>query len=94
MIVVHEDKNGKFTQVSTGMITSLDGERQAAVQTILHDSWTAEERAAFGIYTFESPVAPEGEYIDDIKFKNNKGVVSLVVKTKDVSTRIKPPKES
>lgn len=44
---------GVYRAAQNGAIDSLDGERRAPLQTILHESWTAEERAEFGIYVLE-----------------------------------------
>lgn len=38
---------------------SLNGETQATLATILHESWTEQERAAFGIYLIDT-TPPEG----------------------------------
>lgn len=53
--------NGHW-QRATGNPTldSLDGETRAPLRTILHDSWTPEQRAAFGVYMVDTS-PPEGK---------------------------------
>lgn len=41
-------------------LTSLDGEIRAPLRTILHESWTEQDRAAFGIYMVDT-APPEGQ---------------------------------
>lgn len=41
-------------------LTSLDGESRAPLRTILHESWTAQDRAAFGVYMVDT-TPPEGK---------------------------------
>lgn len=41
-------------------LTSLDGERRATLRTILHDSWSGEDRAAFGVFVVDT-APPEGQ---------------------------------
>jgi len=41
-------------------LTSLDGETRAPLLTILHDSWSEQERAAFGVYMVDT-TPPEGK---------------------------------
>lgn len=41
-------------------LTSLDGETRAPLLTILHDSWSDQERAAFGVYMVDT-TPPEGK---------------------------------
>jgi len=44
-------REGNFITVGGNpTLTSLDGQLRAPLQTIMADSWTAEDRAAFGVY--------------------------------------------
>jgi hypothetical protein len=45
---------------SAEVVPSLDGETQAPLAVILHESWTPEERAAYGVYEVDT-TPPEGQ---------------------------------
>lgn len=52
---------GEITRLAGNpTLTSLDGERRATLRTILHDSWTDGDRAAFGVYRVDT-TPPEGK---------------------------------
>jgi hypothetical protein len=73
-VVLCKLANGTFATAQAGTFDSIDSEeaealrletgedlsRRAPLQTILHESWTPEERAEFGIYVLEID-PPEGE---------------------------------
>ncbi len=52
-IVVFYDGNETKQISGNPYLTSLDGKTRATLNTILHDSWTSEERAKYGIYCVE-----------------------------------------
>lgn len=61
MIAVIETKTG-FERISGNpTLDSLDGQVRAPLAVVLHDSWTAEERAKFGIFMVEPMAIPEGK---------------------------------
>ena len=45
------------------IIKSLDGKTRAPMRVILHESWTPEDRAAYGIYELRQADPPEGYMI-------------------------------
>ncbi len=61
MIAVFETKDGFEPIGGNPTLTSLDGEVRAPLQTILHHSWTAEDRARFGIFVVDFLEVPEGK---------------------------------
>jgi hypothetical protein len=62
MIAVLEDKEGALRIIEGNpVLLSLDGERQAPLATILHESWTEAERLAFGVHLVEIPKIPRGK---------------------------------
>lgn len=61
MIAVIETKDGFEPIGGNPALLSLDGDRRAPLAVILSDSWTAEERAAFGVYIVEPMVIPDGK---------------------------------
>jgi hypothetical protein len=62
MIVVKETGKGAFERVlGNPTLTSIDGKVRAPLRTIMHDSWTAEERAAFGVHLVEPAKIPDGK---------------------------------
>jgi len=66
MIVV-QDVGGLGTYLrpigGNPILDSLDGEVRAPLQAILHETWTAQERARFGIYLVEPFEAPVGKMV-------------------------------
>lgn len=65
MITVRKKEDGSFERISGNpVLLSLDGERKAPLRVILHPSWTAEDRAEFGIYQAEPAIIPEGKVRD------------------------------
>jgi hypothetical protein len=62
MITVREKAPGVFEQITGNpTLDSLDGEIRAPLSTVMHPSWSAEERAAFGIYLVEPFKTPAGK---------------------------------
>lgn len=62
MIPVRETKPGQFERITGNpTLKSLDGTRKAPLKTIMHKSWSAEERAAFGVHLVEPAAVPEGK---------------------------------
>lgn len=52
---------GDFTRLmGNPTLTSLDGETRAPLRTILADSWSSEDRAAFGVFLVDTS-PPEGK---------------------------------
>jgi len=52
---------GDFTRlIGNPTLTSLDGETRAPLRTILADSWTEQDRAAFGVFLVDT-APPEGK---------------------------------
>lgn len=61
MITVRETENGISRIAGNPTLTSLDGTRKARLAVIMHESWTDEERAEFGIYKAEPAAIPDGK---------------------------------
>lgn len=62
MIPVREISTDTFVRlVGDQTLDSLDGTRRAPLATILHDSWSAQERAAFGVFLATPFVVPQGK---------------------------------
>lgn len=75
MIIVREDKDGTITPIGGNpVLTSLDGTRKATLRTILHASWSAEDRAAFGVQLVEPVAVPAGKRaIGETRFTKRDG---------------------
>ena len=85
MIVVRKTETGFERIGGNPVINSLDGTRKSPLRTILHSSWTPEERAAYGIYIAKPFEAPDGKLLDGAEsFEERDGVVSQVIPVKDV----------
>lgn len=66
-------KNSEFCRVSgSPTLTSLDGQLRAPLPTILADSWTAQDREAFGVYQVD--VTPPEGYVWTGQINNNDGI--------------------
>lgn len=61
MIPVVETKDGFESISGNPVLDSLDGETKAPLLTILHESWTEKERAAYGVHLVESVSIPKGK---------------------------------
>lgn len=80
MIPVLESAPDDFGPLPDGDLTSLDGERRAPPSVILHESWTADERAAFGVFlATPAPPPPAGKIIVLVRYERVDGdVVQLL----------------
>lgn len=66
-------------------LTSLDGEIRAPLQTVLHHSWTAKERARFGVFEVERQEIPEGKQAIDVPtYEKRAGKIVEVVAVEDI----------
>lgn len=64
MIPVLETSPDVFERLTGNpILNSLDGNRRAPLQVILHASWTPAERAEFGVFLADPFVVPGGEQI-------------------------------
>ena len=89
MIPVIEVVPGVFERAAGNpVLTSLDGEVRAPLQTILADSWTGEERAQFGVYMAEPFVEPAGKIVVGQPRYEMQG--DNVVEVRDVQDAPKP----
>jgi hypothetical protein len=61
MIAVIETENGFELIGGNPTLASLDGKARAPLAVILHQSWTAEERAKFGVYVVMPAEIPDGK---------------------------------
>lgn len=68
MITVVEGPAHVFEEAVAGDVTSLDGQRRAPLDVILHESWTADERAAFGIYLVRPAAVPPGKVVTAVRY--------------------------
>lgn len=59
MIPVKETEDGLEPISGNPVMVSLDGGTKAPLATILHESWTAEEREKFGVFLVEPMAIPE-----------------------------------
>lgn len=86
MIPVKETSPGVFERLSGNpVLLSLDGRVRAPLRTILHKSWTAEDRAKFGVHLAVPFVTPEGKRaVDSPTYEKRDGVVVEVRTVADV----------
>lgn len=61
MITVIETKDGFEPISGNPTLDSRDNETRAPLAAVLHESWTAEERAKFGVYLVEPMAVPDGK---------------------------------
>ena len=91
MIPVRETKSGQFERITGNpTLTSLDGTRKAPLKTIMHKSWSAEDRASFGVYLVEPAAVPEGKRTVGAPRYKRQGVA--VVEVRDLEDVPKPVK--
>lgn len=85
-ILVHETAPGVFERISgSRTLTSLDGEFRAPLRTIMHESWSAEERAAYGVFEAVPFVVPEGKVsVGSERFERDGGAVLQVFDVEDI----------
>lgn len=68
-------------------LLSKDGEVQATLLTVLHRSWSAEDRAKFGVYMAEPITVPDGKRIvGDTWFTMRDGMVREFATLEDIPT--------
>jgi len=86
MIIVRESARDTFERVGGDMtLLSRDGERKAPLRTILAQSWSADERAAFGIYIAEPFTVPDSKVrVGAERFERDGSVVRQVFDLTDV----------
>lgn len=78
MITIKETERGCERIGGNPVLVSLDGERKAPLRVILHSSWTAKDRAAFGIYLAEPMEIPDGKRAVNRRFeKRGESVVEV-----------------
>lgn len=80
---VLEQPDGTFTTSLGGQLTSTDGERVAPVGVVLHESWTAAERAEFGVYAAQDTEVPEGKVVVSSHYERQGGDVVQVLELED-----------
>ena len=78
MIIVRESAPNQFEPVHAGDIESLDGDRRAPLAVILHETWSAAERAEFGIYLVDPVPVPAGQHATSSGFARVDGSVVQV----------------
>jgi hypothetical protein len=62
MIAVRETSPDVFEPiVGNPTLLSIDGEVKAPLRTVMADSWTAEDRARFGVHLVEPADIPDGK---------------------------------
>ncbi len=83
-IPVLEGPEGVFQPVTAGQLTSLDGKCIAPIAVVLHDSWSAEDRAKFGVHFALSAEVPAGQVVTERSFQRVAGVVREVVVTQPI----------
>jgi len=76
-------RNDTFETFGDAQLTSLDGERVAPVGVVLHESWTAAERAEFGVYMARAAEVPDGKVVTSSRFEMVDGGVVQVVELED-----------
>jgi hypothetical protein len=88
MISVIETKDGFAPIAGNPTLDSLDGETRAPLAVVLANSWTAEDRAKFGVYLVEPMEIPEGkEVVGMPRYERDKtGKVVQVRDLEDVKT--------
>lgn len=84
MISVIEISPGVFTTDRPHILTSLDGERQATLVTVLSPHWSEEERAEFGLFMVAPAAVPTGHRVTAISYERIDGAVTQVVETAPV----------
>jgi hypothetical protein len=85
MIAVIETKDGIEPITGNPTLTSLDGKTRAPLLTILHESWTAEDRAKFGVHLVEPAEVPDGKRtVGAATYEKRDGVVVQVVEVEDI----------
>jgi hypothetical protein len=91
MIVVHETSPGMFERI-TGARTLRNAEgKTASLRTILASSWTAEDRAKFGVHVVDPFTVPDGKRAVGAPAYEKRG--DMVVEVRDLEDVPKPTPE-
>ena len=87
MITVRETKPGTFERIfGNPTLLSLDGNVKAPLRVILSPTWSAADRAAFGVYTVEQFTVPDGKQVVGVPtYEKRDGVVVEVRQVEDIS---------
>jgi hypothetical protein len=88
MIVVREAKDGTLEPITGNpVLLSLDGKEKAPLQTVLALSWSAEDRARFGIYIAEPFTFEDGTRAASApRYEKQGGAVVQLIEVEDVPT--------
>jgi hypothetical protein len=86
MIAVRETKDGTLEPITGNpTLTRLDGKARAPLQVILHQSWTAEDRAAFGVHLVEPFTVPDGKLaVGAPRYEKHGSAVVEVIDVEDI----------
>ena len=89
MIPVRESLSGQFERLSGNpVLQSLDGAVRAPLAVLLHESWTDEDRAAFGVFLAEPFMPSPGKRACGAeRFERIDGVVCQVFDTEEIPPR-------
>lgn len=87
MIVLHEAGPGTLKPIEGNpTLTSRDGKQRAPLATILSETWTDAQRAAFGIYFADPEGVPDGHRaVGEPTYAIRKGKAVQVRKTEKVT---------
>jgi hypothetical protein len=93
MITVIETKSGAIEPIGGNpTLTSLDGTMRAPLRTIMSPTWTAKERAAFGIYVVAPAAIPAGKQAVGLpQYQKKSGTLVQVRTLEDVRPSEPPP---
>jgi hypothetical protein len=93
-MIVRETSPDVFEQINGNpTLNRLDGNARAPLQTIMADSWSAADRAAYGVFVVEPAVAPEGETITSTSFARVNGVVVQQAETAAYVPQVVSPRQ-
>lgn len=79
MIPVQETSPGVFQPITEDTLTSRDGKSRHPVAAILHESWSAEDRANYGVYLAQPATVPAGKRVVATSFERVDGIVTQVL---------------
>lgn len=82
-IPVIEQSDGSFAIIDVEQLTSLNGERVTPLAVLLHESWTAADRAEFGVYLAIEAEVPPGKVRVSSGFERQGDQVLQVVEVED-----------
>jgi len=94
MIAVKETEKGFERIEGNPVLLSLDGKRKARLRVILHESWTAKDRAAYGVHLAEPFSVPDGKRkVGHERFEQDRsGQVKQVFAIEDIPQSRPEPK--